>query len=169
MAATMLPKCHGGGLFSSNYALLLRKQLPPQLYLSQAFYNLAVQYISGLQKLEISLQELFHRHTREVIGAYIGGGGLGITTSYIPESKALVHGIEKAINMGASCIWVESDATTTFKAFQRDNVHWKVRSQWNLVKHKANSILTSTWREVNFVVDHCAKRGETLPEGVNQW
>ncbi|KAF9610476.1 hypothetical protein IFM89_022440 [Coptis chinensis] len=76
-------------------------------------------------------------HTCEVIGTYIGG--LDITTSYVAKSKAIVHGIEKAINMGASCIWVESDSTAAVKAFQRDNVHWKVRSQWNRVKHKANT------------------------------
>ncbi|KAF9588805.1 hypothetical protein IFM89_016126 [Coptis chinensis] len=81
-----------------------------------------------------------------------------------------VEGITKAIEQGLLHIWVDIDSVAVAKAFQTDNVLWKVQATWDRIKlNNIDVRITSSWREVNFAADHCANKGISLNRGCKQW
>ncbi|KAF9594868.1 hypothetical protein IFM89_035029 [Coptis chinensis] len=67
---------------------------------------------------------MYRDHNGTVIGTYVGG--LGVRMNYEAKSTAIVEGIAKAIEQGWLHIWVDTDSAVAAKAFQTDNVLWKV-------------------------------------------
>ncbi|KAF9596182.1 hypothetical protein IFM89_007500 [Coptis chinensis] len=111
---------------------------------------------------------VYRDHNGIVIGTYVGG--LGVATNYEAKSTAIVEGIAKAIEQGWLHIWVDTDSATAAKAFQTDNVLWKVWAKWDRIKLSNIELrITSSWREVNFAADHRANKGLGLNRGCKQW
>ncbi|KAF9606234.1 hypothetical protein IFM89_024055 [Coptis chinensis] len=74
------------------------------------------------------------------------------------------------------CYWylppsrVDTDSAAAAKAFQTDNVLWKVHAIWDKIKLANIELrITSSWRGVNFATDHCANKGLGLNRGCKQW
>ncbi|KAF9595438.1 hypothetical protein IFM89_000356 [Coptis chinensis] len=60
----------------------------------------------------------------------------------------------------------DTDSVAAAKAFQADKVLWKLRAQWDKIKHSGIWLhFTSSWREVNFAVDTSANKGVQLNKG----
>ncbi|KAF9599986.1 hypothetical protein IFM89_002021 [Coptis chinensis] len=111
---------------------------------------------------------IFRDNNGVVHGTLIGG--LGVCTCYVAECKAIVECITKAIELGWTRLWIQTDSSSAAAAFNTNKVHWQCKAAWEQARHKMEWLLTSsTWRETNFSADSCARKGASLPKGVKQW
>ncbi|KAF9604618.1 hypothetical protein IFM89_008884 [Coptis chinensis] len=101
---------------------------------------------------------VFRDHKGTVKGTYIRG--IRVATNYEVECTTIIEGLNMAIQQGWQHIWVDTDSVAAAKAFQDDRVLWKLRAQWDKIKHSDIWLhFTSTWREVNFAADTSANKG----------
>ncbi|KAF9620424.1 hypothetical protein IFM89_012601 [Coptis chinensis] len=76
---------------------------------------------------------VFRDHDGTVKGTYIGG--IGVATNYVAECTSIIEGINLAIQQWWQHIWVDIDSVAATKTFQADKVLWKLRAQWDKIKH----------------------------------
>ncbi|KAF9594201.1 hypothetical protein IFM89_028858 [Coptis chinensis] len=113
-------------------------------------------------------ETMFRSYTGEVIGTLIGG--LMVTTNYVAKSKAIARGGDKEGHQA----WLDSNLGgirfhISSKCLSENQVHLLVKEDWERIRTKVNIMITSTWREVNFRADVCAKKRASLPNEVKHW
>ncbi|OVA05831.1 Ribonuclease H domain [Macleaya cordata] len=92
--------------------------------------------------------------------------GLGICLNFLEKIIAILLSLEHAFSKGWERVWVVSESQPIIKAFRLQKLPWYVRSRWDRVKDRFQSILfPSMYREVNFATDHMVKSGAHLGQG----
>ncbi|KAF9599054.1 hypothetical protein IFM89_033661 [Coptis chinensis] len=92
-------------------------------------------------------------------------GGIGVATNYEAECTAIIEGLNMAIQQGWQHIWVHTDSVAAAKAFQADKVLWKLRAQWDKIKHSCIWLHFTS----SFAADTSANKGVQLNKGSKQW
>ncbi|KAL5728232.1 hypothetical protein ACHQM5_001344 [Ranunculus cassubicifolius] len=89
---------------------------------------------------------------------------LGDEDIYFTECSAIVTAAEVAVEKGWINLWVESDSSSAVAAFKASRLPWRLKTRWNLCKHKFSSLTIShIWREGNLIADAAAKKGLESP------
>ncbi|KAL5710244.1 hypothetical protein ACHQM5_020833 [Ranunculus cassubicifolius] len=98
---------------------------------------------------------VIREHTGKILGAM--AGGLGTSTNYVAELKAIVEAMKNAKEMQLKTIWIRTDSEAAAKVCNKGNIHWLFKSEFERLKSEFTWLLiTSTWREINFSADACA-------------
>ncbi|KAF6169370.1 hypothetical protein GIB67_016540 [Kingdonia uniflora] len=102
---------------------------------------------------------------------WTGAMGLGVTTSFFAECRAIIQGVECAASNGCLVAWVESDCTAlhctaAVLAFCTGKIPWMMKAEWEEASYKMQHVrFSATWREVNFSSDLIAGKGTRIQRG----
>ncbi|XP_026410786.1 uncharacterized protein LOC113306012 [Papaver somniferum] len=100
-------------------------------------------------------------HESNVIGTI--SVGLGMDSSYIDKSFAVVWAIEWAINLKCDKIIIRSDSKTVIEDFQEESIQWCFKTRWLRAKSCLVQICYEhCYKETNFSADSLAKKGVKL-------
>ncbi|XP_026442360.1 uncharacterized protein LOC113341855 [Papaver somniferum] len=103
-------------------------------------------------------------HTGEFV--YAESGGLGILSNYIVEFIASISALEWALNNHKFKVILQTDSKACVVALKNNKIPLFLVARWQRVVSGLQSIIyRHVYREVNFSVDHFAKKGVYLPKG----
>ncbi|OVA07910.1 Ribonuclease H domain [Macleaya cordata] len=105
-------------------------------------------------------------HNGSTLGAM--AVGLGTCNNFVAEVLAVILGLEWAIELGWTNIWVTSDSQAAIRCFTNNKVPWFVFARWNAIKEGITIIFSFVFRETNFAADTMSKRGVNLPLGTKE-